>query len=209
MKRIIIGLLMTSAIAAGAFICFQITTGSFQAPTLSSPGRTVSQDTQGLAQLIRAANQHNDDTALSYHVGIQHADLDDFRAHLENIAKTKGWYPHGRWETDSVNHKNQRLVVPEDDLEDLRQIQQDPIRWVQDRRADLPGRSAPIDLVNVNLKIRAPVPTAPWAMVGVALLVIAGTIYLAATLAAVFSFLKGRRNQAKAADADAQADPQW
>ena len=207
MKKIVIRLLITSALAAFAFICFQAMTEHRQEPQLSSPQNEASQDTRGLAELISVANEHNDDTALFYHIRIQRVDLDAFRAHLENIAKNKGWYPHGPRETDSINSFKQRLVVPEEDLKVLSRIEEDPIRWVQDRQTDRPADTTSTNLVNVTVAIRAPVSISPWATAGGILSAIATALLLASTIVSVLSLLEKKRELAKAADA--QANAQW
>ena len=209
MKKIVIRLLITSALAAFAFICFQAMTEHRQEPQLSSPRNEASQDTRGLAELISVANEHNDDTALSYHIRIQRVDLDAFRAHLENIAKNKGWYPHGPGETDSINSFKQRLVVPEEDLKVLSRIEKNPIRWVQDRQTDRPAdaTSTSTNLVNVTVAIGAPVSISPWATAGGILSAIATALLLASTIVSVLSLLEKKRELAKAADA--QANAQW
>lgn len=205
MKKIIIRLLITSALAAFAFICFQAMTEHRQEHQLSSPQNEVSQDPRGLAELISVANEHNDDTALSYHIQIQRMDLDAFRAHLENIAKNKGWYPHGPGKTDSINSFKQRLVVPEEDLKVLSRIEEDPIRWVQDRQTDRPADTTSTNLVNVTVAIRAPVSISPWATAGGILSAIATALLLASTIVSVLSLLEKKRELAKATDAQANA----
>lgn len=122
---IVWGAITPTLLLAGA-LCILWDDNNKLEPLITQPGHETRQRTEGLSVMVSAANRHQDSTAVPYPVVINRPDVDNFKLHVRNIARERGWYPH-----ESNSRNIPLLVVPESDLHVLQEMQEDPASWAQ------------------------------------------------------------------------------
>ena len=177
--------LLTLALALAGVIFYGWHLAIHPEPQLTDPGEPAPRRTEGVAALVAVANRHDDGAALRFTARVHGRDRDNFRRHLRRIATQRGWYPHGVGSC-------QRLVVPEDDLPELRALEVDPVDWVRNHAGE--SISARIfreaDLVNAVVCVRADLLSgtlrglaiALWALATLPALVFLGDLFVEPTL---------------------------
>ena len=141
-------LCMLAAFGMVASIVFW-NTGRDTAATLQPPEHLLTTSTEDLSSMVATALQRPERTTNLYRAKVPGQDNASFRLHFENAAARRGWYTH------ASNEHRIRVVLPEDELSQLEELQDDPMGWVRKEAAKAGPAVGPssLTLTNASLSI--------------------------------------------------------
>ena len=130
-------LLLAAALAATSAISWSVFLAADDS-IIDPPARTIRQDPETLAPGLDALRTKR--LSPNHHyikVWLEPDDMEDWIAHLRNVAAQRGWYVH------HAESKKVRLVTPGGDSKVLWNAAADPYGWLEANRDDNAGAKAP------------------------------------------------------------------